>query len=202
MKLPNGIPTLRAIRANKAPMTRSAIAAAIGTETKNLAGTLRTLAAMGLICDVERVPPRPTYAPLVGLTDAGSVAADTGVLPNVPRLAKPKRAQAKRKAKPSPVPAVVARVLSCFDDPPVPVKPKGPDPRLAHRAPVPDPPKREEPAPVSGVRLAAPVKSRGVVHPPIPQPAPRPDGCSPDRWRLLSTPLPSPLHDACARGTA
>ena len=44
MKLPNGIPTLRAIRANKAPMTRSAIAAAIGTETKNLAGTLRTLA--------------------------------------------------------------------------------------------------------------------------------------------------------------
>ena len=96
VKLPNGIPTLRAIRANKAPMTRSAIAAAIGTETKNLAGTLRTLAAMGLTCDVERVPPRPTYAPLVGLTDAGSVAADTGVLPKAP---KPVKGRPGRKAR-------------------------------------------------------------------------------------------------------
>lgn len=197
MKLPNGIPTLRALRSNGAPMTRTDLATACGVKASNQKATLAYLAAMGLVRDVERVPKRPTYAPLVGLTDAGNVAADTGVLPKAPKPVK-----AKRAPKPSPVPAVVARVLSCFGDPPVPVKPKGPDPRLAHRAPVPDPPKREEPAPVSGVRIMVPVVSRGMKHPPIPQPAQRPEGCSPDRWRLLSTPLPSPLHDACARGTA
>ncbi len=105
-----------------------------------------------------------------------------------------------------PVKAMVSRVAACFDDPPelmlprILEKPKGPDPRI-QRDPVPDPEQRAEAAPVSGPRLP-PASSRGVKHPPIPQPAQRPANKSKSDWyREVSVP-PSYLHDACARGAA
>lgn len=98
-----------------------------------------------------------------------------------------------------PVKAMVDRVRDCFDDPPEPAK-RGPDPRI-QRDPVPDPEQRAEAAPVSGPRLP-PASSRGVKHPPIPQPAERPPSMRKDEWFRRSTPEKSYLHDACARGVA
>lgn len=181
--------------------TQADIAVAVGTIRANIQRDIDRLLVAGCLVRDNAAPAR---RPRTLLTSLGTAVAD-GVVKVNQIVARPVRGAAlggPRRKRVSPVPAVVERVRSCFDDPPVPVKPKGPDPRLAHRAPVPDPPRREEVAPVSGVRQMVPVVSRGMKHPPIPQPAQRPEGFSADRWRLLSTPLPSPLHEACMRGTA
>lgn len=182
--------------------TQSGIAAAVGTVRSNIQHAFDRLLAAGCLVRDEAASAR---RPRTLLTPLGTAVAD-GV---VPVVASPVRKNWPRPRKAAPkrtVAAAVARVRECFGDPPVPAaKPRGPDPRLAHRAPVPDPPKREEPAPVSGVRVMAPpslARRGGILHPPPPQPAERPANMRKDEWFRRSTPEKSYLHDACARGVA
>ncbi len=182
--------------------TQSGIAAAVGTARANIQHAFDRLLAAGCLVRAENASAR---RPRTLLTPLGTAVAD-GV---VPVVASPVRKNWPRPRKPSPkrtVAAVVARVRECFGDPPIPAaKPKGPDQRLAHRAPVPDPEQRTEAAPVSGVRVMVPpslARRGGIQHPPPPMPAERPANMRKDEWFRLSAPLPSALHDACARGTA
>lgn len=182
--------------------TQSGIADAVGTVRSNIQHAFDRLLAAGCLVRDENASAR---RPRTLLTPLGTAVAD-GV---VPVVASPPRKNWPRPRKPSPkrtVAAVVARVRECFGDPPIhAAKPRGPDPRLSHRAPVPDPPKREEAATVSGQRVTVPhalAVRGGIKHPPIPQPAERPASMSKAEWfRGISVP-PSYLHDACARGAA
>lgn len=78
---------------------------------------------------------------------------------------------------------------------------EAPDPRIQRPAvPIPE---RVEAAPVSSIRVPDSLKMRGgIPHPPIPQPAARPDDIAPRRWERATVAEPCWLHDACARGMA
>lgn len=80
---------------------------------------------------------------------------------------------------------------------------KARDPRIT-RGPVPDPETPPAPAPPpDGIRVPAALANlRGIRHPPLPQPAVRPEGYDKRDWYRRVVPEKSPLHDACARGTA
>lgn len=82
-------------------------------------------------------------------------------------------------------------------------KPKPRDERIC-RPPVPDP--ETPPAPVTppeGIRIPPALANlRGIRHPPLPPPVERPEGYNKRDWYRCIVPEKSPLHDACARGTA